>query len=138
MPVIKPVLLVLLAQGPRLLGLGVSGWQHLWNQDWYLRAVLLEAVLEAVFLSLEPELSSHSRRQVLLHGQAIKLSHREVIKEAIKVRCMHTENRDNRHTHTSTWTRTTVLIVLQWKTEDSKPGGENRLRVETYMADLST
>ena len=135
MPVIKPVLLVLLAQGPRLLGLGVSGWQHLWNQDWCLRAVLLEAVLEAVFLSLEPELSSHSRRQVLLHGQAIKVSHREVIKEAIKVRRMHTENR---HTHISTWTRTTVLIVLQWKAEDNKPGGENRLRVETYMADLST
>ena len=136
MPVIKPVLIVLLAQGPRLLGLGVSGWQHLWNQDWCLRAVLLEAVLEAVFQSLEPELSSHSRRQVLLHGQAIKVSHnREVIKEAIKVRCMHTENR---HTHTSTWTRATVLIVLQWKAEDSKPGGENRLRVGTYMADLST
>ena len=58
---------------------------------------MLEAVLlVAVFLSLEPESSSHSRRQVLLHGQAIKVSHREVVKEAIKVRRMHT---DNRHTH---------------------------------------
>ena len=58
-----------------------------------LGAVLLEAVLfgvvllGAVFQSLEPELSFHSRRQVLLHGQAIKVSHRE----AIEVRRMHTE-----------------------------------------------
>ena len=104
MPVVRPVLLVLSAQGPRLLGLGVSGWQHLWSQDWCLRAVLLGVVLlgavllgavllgavllgavllgavlfgvvllVAVFLSLEPELSSHSRRQVLLHGQAVKV-----------------------------------------------------------------
>ena len=98
------MLLVLSAQGPQLLGLGVSGWQHLWSQDWCLKVVLLGAVLlevvllgavllgavllgavllgvvllgvvllEAVFQSLEPQLSSHSRRQVLLHGQAVKV-----------------------------------------------------------------
>ena len=96
-------------------------------------AVLEAVLLAAVFQSLEPESSSHSRRQVLLHGQAIKVSHREVIKEAIKV-CTQTTD-----THISTWTRATVLIVLQWKAEDNKkPGGGNRLRVGTYMADLST
>ena len=53
MPVIRPVLLVLSAQGPRLLGLGVSGWQHLWSQDWCLRAVLFGAVLlRAVLLGV--------------------------------------------------------------------------------------
>ena len=103
--VVRPVLLVLSAQGPQLLGLGVSGWQHLWSQDqplWaVLEAVLLGAVMGAVLLgavmgavllgavmgavllgavllgvvfqSLEPESSSHSRRQVLLHGQMIKV-----------------------------------------------------------------
>ena len=57
-----------------------------------LGAVFLGVVfLGVVFQSLEPESSSHSRRQVLLHGQAIK------------VRCVWSQTRrlhtDNRHTH---------------------------------------